>query len=83
MFCIVYINVVSLAEGRNKHKRRTVFARFINGLRQTGDELNPTEGMQLKVRKTPATTKTTTTAMPIEKVVTTKNRVLSRGYTEQ
>ncbi|KAI8123162.1 Sterile alpha motif domain-containing protein 5 [Lucilia cuprina] len=35
-------------EGRNKHKRRTVFARFINGLRQTGDELNPTEGMQLK-----------------------------------
>lgn len=39
-----------LTEGRNKHKRRTVFARFINGLRQTGDELNPNEGMQLKVK---------------------------------
>lgn len=38
------------AEGRNKHKqRRTVFARFLQGLRQSGDELNATEGMQLKV----------------------------------
>jgi len=37
-------------EGRNKHKqRRTVFARFLQGLRQSGDELNATEGMQLKV----------------------------------
>lgn len=37
-------------EGRNKHKqRRTVFHRFLQGLRQSGDELNATEGMQLKV----------------------------------
>ncbi|XP_055903937.1 uncharacterized protein LOC129939803 [Eupeodes corollae] len=38
----------SATEGRNKAKRRTVFARFLNGLRQSGDELNQTEGMQLK-----------------------------------
>ncbi|XP_037943559.1 uncharacterized protein LOC119676394 [Teleopsis dalmanni] len=38
----------SATEGRNKNKRRTVFARFLNGLRQNGDEFGPTEGMQLK-----------------------------------
>ncbi|XP_032305634.1 uncharacterized protein LOC6499735 [Drosophila ananassae] len=42
----------SATEGRNKHKqRRTVFARFLNGLRQSGDELNAGEGMQLKTNE--------------------------------
>ncbi|SPP81343.1 uncharacterized protein LOC117583315 [Drosophila guanche] len=42
----------SATEGRNKHKqRRTVFARFLQGLRQSGDELNATEGMQLKTNE--------------------------------
>ncbi|KAH8284343.1 hypothetical protein KR018_004048 [Drosophila ironensis] len=42
----------SATEGRNKHKqRRTVFARFLHGLRQSGDELNATEGMQLKTNE--------------------------------
>ncbi|CAD7084225.1 unnamed protein product, partial [Hermetia illucens] len=34
-------------EGR-KSKRRTMFTRFLNGLRHSGDDLNQTEGMQLK-----------------------------------
>ncbi|KAL9891711.1 uncharacterized protein LOC119634488 [Glossina fuscipes] len=38
----------SATEGRNRHKRRTVFARFLHGLRQSGDELNQSEVMQLK-----------------------------------
>ncbi|XP_059219432.1 uncharacterized protein LOC106091387 isoform X1 [Stomoxys calcitrans] len=39
----------SATEGRNKRKRHTtVFARFLNGLRQGAEELNPAEGMQLK-----------------------------------
>ncbi|KAH8335633.1 hypothetical protein KR074_007404 [Drosophila pseudoananassae] len=42
----------SATEGRNKHKqRRTVFARFLHGLRQSGDELNAGEGMQLKTNE--------------------------------
>ncbi|KAH8420729.1 hypothetical protein KR222_003233 [Zaprionus bogoriensis] len=42
----------SATEGRNKQKqRRTVFARFLQGLRQSGDELNANEGMQLKTNE--------------------------------
>lgn len=49
-FNIGLISVSFSAEGRNKNKqRRTVFARFLQGLRQSGDELNANEGMQLKV----------------------------------
>ncbi|XP_067629947.1 uncharacterized protein [Eurosta solidaginis] len=36
----------SATEGRNQNKRRTVFARFLSGLKQSGDDNN--EGMQLK-----------------------------------
>lgn len=36
-------------EGRNRNKRRTVFARFLSGLKQGAEENNPNEEMQLKV----------------------------------
>lgn len=49
-FSALALSLPPFVEGRNKHKqRRTVFARFLQGLRQSGDELNATEGMQLKV----------------------------------
>ncbi|XP_054747898.1 uncharacterized protein LOC129253512 isoform X2 [Anastrepha obliqua] len=38
----------SATEGRNRNKRRTVFARFLSGLKQGAEENNPNEGMQLK-----------------------------------
>ncbi|XP_039947781.1 uncharacterized protein LOC120766399 isoform X2 [Bactrocera tryoni] len=39
----------SATEGRNRNKRRTVFARFLSGLNKGAEENNPNEEMQLKV----------------------------------
>ncbi|XP_039947780.1 uncharacterized protein LOC120766399 isoform X1 [Bactrocera tryoni] len=38
----------SATEGRNRNKRRTVFARFLSGLNKGAEENNPNEEMQLK-----------------------------------